>query len=124
MASSRTVDDVTFEQELLADERVRSIDWSHAALRHLSDPARLIYASLVDGFSDEAKETIAGVDIVWRNRDGYRKSASTDRNDRKSVLETICSAVEELLSAGLLLLLDERTISGGWVRKPWEGLPS
>jgi hypothetical protein len=87
----------------------------------LSDPARLIYASLVDGTSDEARETIAGVDVVWRNREGYRKAAS---HERKSVLETICCAVEELISSGLLLLLDEQSISGGWVRKPWEGLPS
>lgn len=119
--AARTTDDVTFEQELLADERVRSIEWTHPALLRLSDPARLIYASLVDGFSDEAKETLAGVDVVWRNREGYRKSAS---NERKSILETICAAVEELLDAGLLLLLDESTISGGWVRKPWEGQPS
>lgn len=121
MASRSLTDDVAFEQELLAEERVRSIDWSHAALRSLSDPARLIYASLVDGCSDEAKETIAGVDVVWRNREGYRRSASTER---KSILETICTAVEELLDSGLLLLLDDRTIAGGWVRKPWEGLPS
>ena len=122
MASRSSTDDVvTFEQELLADERVRSIDWSHPALVSLSDPARLIYASLVDGCSDEAKETLAGVDIVWRNRDGYRKAASTER---KSILETICAAVQELITAGLLLLLDERTIAGGWVRKPWEDLPS
>ena len=119
--ASRTTDDTAFEQELLADERVRSIEWTHPALAGLSDPARLIYASLVDGTSDEARETIAGVDVVWRNRDGYRKAAS---HERKSVLETICCAVDELISCGLLLLLDERSISGGWVRKPWEGLPS
>lgn len=119
--ASRSMDDVELEKEFLADERVRSIEWSHPALAPLSDPARLIYASLVDGCSEEAKETIAGVDIVWRNREGYRKSAS---NERKSILQTICSAVDELLTQGLLLLLDERTISGGWVRKPWEGLPS
>lgn len=119
--AGRSIDEVAFERELLADERVRSIEWSHPTLSGLSDPARLIYASLVDGESEEARETLAGVDVVWRNRAGYHKSASTDR---KGVLETICSAVEELLSAGLLLLLDERTISGGWVRKPWEGLPS
>jgi hypothetical protein len=119
--ASRTIDDVEFEQELLADERVRSIDWSHPALAMLSDPARLIYASLVDGCSEEARETLAGVDLVWRNREGYRKAATTER---KTVLETICGAVDELISTGLLLLMDERTISGGWVRKPWEGLPS
>ena len=119
--ASRTIDDVAFEQELLADERVRSIDWTHPSLAGLSDPARLIYASLVDGTSDEARETIAGVDVVWRNRETYRKAASTER---KSVLETICCAVQELITSGLLLLLDDSTISGGWVRKPWEGLPS
>jgi hypothetical protein len=119
--ASRSVDDGTFEKELLADERVRSIEWTHPSLARLSDPARLIYASLVDGTSDEARETLAGVDVVWRNREGYRKAAS---HERKSVLETICCAVEELIANGLLLLLDERTITGGWVRKPWEGLPS
>lgn len=119
--ASRITDDVVLEREMLADERVRSIEWTHPSLVRLSDPARLIYASLVDGCSEEARETLAGVDIVWRNREGYRKAAS---NERKGVLETICCAVEELVSAGLLLLLDETTISGGWVRKPWEGLPS
>jgi hypothetical protein len=119
--ASRSIEDVSFEQELLADERVRSIDWSHPSLTGLSDPARLIYASLVDGTSDEARETLAGVDVVWRNREGYRKAAS---HERKSVLETICCAVEELITNGLLLLLDEKTIAGGWVRKPWESLPS
>lgn len=121
MASRSSIDDGVFEDELFADERVRSIEWSHPSLAHLSDPARLIYASLVDGISEEARETLAGVDVVWRNRDGYRKAAS---HERKSVLETICCAVDELIGAGLLLLLDERSISGGWVRKPWEGLPS
>lgn len=119
--ASRSIEDVGFEQELLADERVRSIDWTHPTLAQLSDPARLIYASLVDGASEEARETLAGVDVVWRNREGYRKAAS---HERKSVLETICCAVDELITAGLLLLLDERSITGGWVRKPWQGLPS
>jgi hypothetical protein len=119
--ASRATEDVAFEQELLADERVRSIDWSHPALSSLSEPARLIYASLVDGTSEEARETIAGVDVVWRNREGYRKAAS---HERKSILGAICSAVEELIANGLLLLLDETTISGGWVRKPWQSLPS
>jgi hypothetical protein len=119
--ASRSIDDVAFEQELLADQRVRSIEWTHPALVGLSDPARLIYASLVDGASDEARETLAGVDVVWRNREGYRKAAS---HERKSVLETICCAVDELIKSGLLLLLDERTITGGWVRKPWESVPS
>jgi len=119
--ATRTNDDVGFEQERLADERVRRFDWTPPARAGLSDPARLIYASLVDGTSDEARETIAGVEVVWRNRATYRKAAS---NQRKSVLETICSAIEELIASGLLLLLDERTITGGWVRKPWQGLPS
>lgn len=119
--ASRSIDDVALEQELLADERVRAIEWTHPTLARLSDPARLIYASLVDGTSEEARETLAGVDVVWRNRDAYGKAAS---HERKSVLETICSAVDELITAGLLLLLDERSITGGWVRKPWESLPS
>jgi hypothetical protein len=115
------IEDVELEQELLADERVRAIDWSHPSLAVLSDPARLIYVSLVDGCSDEARETLAGVDLVWRNREGYRKAATVER---RGVLETICRAVDELIASGLLLLLDEGTIAGGWVRKPWEGLPS
>jgi hypothetical protein len=72
--AARVHHDDDFAADLLADERVRRIDWSHPTLAPLSDPARLIYASLID--------------------------------------------------AGLLLLLDERTISGGWVRRPWEGPPS
>lgn len=119
--ASRSIDDVALEQELLADQRVRSIEWTHPALTGLSEPARLIYASLVDGTSEEARETLAGVDVVWRNRREYRQAAA---HGRKSVLETICCAVDELIASGLLLLLDERSITGGWVRKPWEGLPS
>ena len=121
--AARVHHDDDFAADLLADERVRRIDWSHPTLAPLSDPARLIYASLIDGSSDEARETLAGVDVVWRNREEYRKAASTTPG-RRSVLDSICSAVDELIDAGLLLLLDERTISGGWVRRPWEGPPS
>jgi hypothetical protein len=114
-----------FEQEaeltaaLLGDERVRRIDWDHPSLRELSRAARLIYASLVDNCSDEARQTLAGVEAVWRNRDVYRRATSTTRA-RKAVLEAICAAVEELLDEGLLLLVDEQAISRGWVRRPWE----
>lgn len=121
--AARAHHDDDFAAELLGDERVRQIDWSHPVLAPLSDPARLIYASLIDGLSDEARETLAGVDVVWRNRDEYRKAASTTTG-RRNVLDTICRAVDELIAAGLLLLLDERSITGGWVRRPWEGPPS
>ncbi len=39
-------------------------------------------------------------------------------------LGEICIAVEELLAAGLLVLLDRTSILGGWVMRPWEGKPS
>lgn len=112
-----------FGAELLAEERLARIDWSHPALAALSDPARLIYASMVDGCTEDARETLASVDTVWRNRAEYRKAASTTP-ERRTVLDAVCDAVEELVAAGLLILLDDRTIAGGWVRRPWEGLPS
>lgn len=122
MAARETRDDA-FATELVGDERVRKIDWSHPALVRLSEPARLIYASLVDGCSEQAREVMAGVDVVWQHRDEYRNAASTTPT-RRDVLDTICSAVEELLDGGLLLLLDEQSVRDGWVRRPWEGAPS
>lgn len=117
----RTHSDVS--TALFADERVRTIDWSHPALANLSDPARLIYTSLVDRCSEEAVDTLEAVDAVWRNREGYRRAATTTAA-RIRVLDAICDAVEELITAGLLLLLDDRSISSGWARRPWESEPS
>ena len=110
--------------ELVGEERVRSIRWSHPELRSLSETARLIYASLVDACSDDAREILAGVDIVWRNRQRYRRDASSTAA-RRTKVSAICAAVSELIAAGLLLSLDEdAAVSAGWVRKPWEGRPS
>jgi hypothetical protein len=103
--------------------RLKKIDWDHRDLARLSDPARLIYACYVDGCSTEAKETLAAVDLVWRNRFTYRDRAGTSP-DRREALDEICVAVEELLARGLLLLVDRSSILGGWVRRPWEGPPS
>jgi len=109
-------------KEIAAEEHLRSIDWSHPDLLKLSDAARLIYAALIDGCSDEARETLIGVDLVWQNRDVYTTSPASD--ERKGTCEEICHAVRELTEGGLLLLLDDRTIHGGWVRRPWAELPS
>ena len=105
------------------EDRVQKIEWTHPALAPLSEPARLIYASLVDGSSEEARETIAGVDLVWKNRETYRAAPGTT-DARRGALASICAAVDELIGAGLLLMLDEESVRGGWVRKPWEGQPS
>lgn len=121
--AGRIAENADFAAVLLAEERVRSIRWSHPNLSSLSETARLIYASLVDACSEQARQTLAGVDVVWRNRREYRRAASTSR-ERRTTLDAICSAVNELIASGLLLLLDEETISSGWVRKPWESLPS
>jgi hypothetical protein len=122
MAAKAWIED-ELASEMLAEERLRTIEWSHPSLASLSHPARVIYASLIDGCSTEAREMIAGVDLVWRNRAQYRDAATTT-DDRRTIADSICGAVHELLSNGLLLLLDDRTISGGWVRRPWEGLPN
>jgi hypothetical protein len=103
--------------------RLSKVDWSHPELARLSDAARLIYACFVDGCSEEAKDTLAAVDLVWRNRYSYRERASTSAA-RRAALDEICLAVEELLARGLLLVVDRTTILGGWIRKPWEGAPS
>jgi hypothetical protein len=107
--------------EMLAAERVQSIEWGHPSLTTLSEPARLIYVCLVDGCSPEALETIAGVELVWRNRAAYAAFATPERRD---TCEAICTAVEELIAGGLIVLLDDRSITGGWVRKPWECEPN
>lgn len=112
--------------ELLGEERVRAIDWSHPMLARLSLPARLIYSSLIDGCSEEACDTIAGVDLVWRNRVAQQTTAALlpTSSTVGGVLDTIVAAVDELRDSGLLLLVDEDSITGGWVRRPWEGAPS
>lgn len=109
--------------EIIGAERVNEIDWSHPRLQHLSDAARFLYACLVDGCSEQALDTIAGVDVLWRNRARYRATGEATEQ-RRAALETICSAVDELIAGGLLVLLDEHTLSGGWVQKPWQGKPA
>lgn len=103
--------------------RVQSIQWSHPAVAELSDAARLIYACLIDGCSATARETIDSVELVWRNR--YRsRERYAEVTPMRDALDEICLAVEELLDAGLLVLLDKGSIHGGWVRRPWEERPN
>ena len=103
--------------------RIQQIQWSHPRLTRLSDAARLVYACLVDGLSSTARETIDSVDLVWRNR--YRtRDRYAGAAEMREALDEICLAVEELISAGLLVLLDRTTIAQGWVMKPWENAPS
>jgi hypothetical protein len=109
--------------EMIGAERVKEIDWAHPRLEHLSDAARYLYACLVDGCSEQALDTIAGVDVLWRNRERYRHDVERTEQ-RRAALETICGAIDELIGGGLLVLLDEHTLAGGWVQKPWQGLPA
>jgi hypothetical protein len=103
--------------------RIQEIQWTHPRLRRLSDAARLVYACLVDGCSCTARETLDSVELVWRNR--YRARERYGRSDdMRDALDEICLAVEELISAGLLILLDRSSIFAGWVMKPWESPPS
>jgi hypothetical protein len=103
--------------------RIQEIQWSHPRLTPLSDAARLVYACLVDGLSTTARETIDTVDLVWRNR--YRaRDRYAGAAEMREALDEICLAVEELISGGLLVLLDRSTIARGWVMKPWETPPS
>ena len=103
--------------------RIQEIQWGHPRLRHLSDAARLVYACLVDGCSCTARETLESVELVWRNR--YRaRDRYAPSDEMRGALDEICLAVEELLSAGLLILLDRSSIFAGWVMKPWETPPS
>lgn len=107
----------------MAVARIQEIQWSHPRLTRLSDAARLVYACLVDGLSSTALETIDSVELVWRNRYKARDRCA-GAADMREALDEICCAVEELISAGLLVLLDRSRISGGWVMKPWENKPS
>jgi hypothetical protein len=109
--------------EMIGAERVKEIDWSHPRLESLSDAARFLYACLVDGCSEQALDTIAGVDVLWRNRERYLSSGGGTA-PRRAALQTICGAVDELIGGGLLVLLDDKTLCGGWVQKPWQGLPA
>lgn len=104
-------------------ERVEEIDWTHPRLLALSDAARLIYACLVDGCSSTARETLDSVELVWKNRYRARERYATAREMREA-LDEICIAVEELVSAGLLVLLDRSSIFNGWVMRPWESKPN
>ena len=103
--------------------RIQEIQWSHPRLTRLSDAARLVYACLVDGCSATARETLQSVELVWRNqwkaRERYAGTA-----EMRDALDEICLAVEELIGAGLLVLLDHSSIFAGWVMKPWENPPS
>ena len=103
--------------------RIQEIQWGHPRLRRLSDAARLVYACLVDGCSCTARETLESVELVWQNR--YRARDQHPRaGEMREALDEICLAVEELLAAGLLIMLDRRSIFAGWVMKPWESPPS
>ena len=110
----------------LGVSRIQQIQWAHPRLVRLSDAARLIYACLVDGCSGTARETLDSVELVWRNR--YRAheryAGATGATEMRAALDEICLAVEELIAAGLLVLLDRSSIFAGWVMKPWENAPS
>ena len=103
--------------------RIQEIEWAHPRLERLSDAARLVYACLVDGCSGTARETLESIELVWQNR--YRARGQYSRaGEMREALDEICLAVEELVAAGLLILLDCRSIFTGWVMKPWESPPS
>lgn len=113
----------------LGVSRIQEIQWAHPRLTRLSEAARLVYACLVDGCSSTARETLETVELVWRNRYAAREryarcELQEGASEMRDALDEICLAVEELISAGLLVLLDRRTIFGGWVMKPWENAPS
>jgi hypothetical protein len=114
---------LTPSSDQLGVARIQEIQWAHPRLSRLSDAARLVYACLVDGCSGTARETLDSVELVWRNRytarDRYVGAA-----EMRDALDEICCAVEELISGGLLVLLDRSSILGGWVMKPWESPPS
>ncbi len=103
--------------------RIEEIQWTHPRLTRLTDAARLVYACLVDGCSSTARETLDSVELVWRNRYKARERY-IGATEMREALDEICLAVEELISAGLLVLLDRTSIHGGWVMKPWENAPS
>ena len=114
---------VSVSTDQLGVSRIQEIQWAHPRLTRLSDAARLVYACLVDGCSGTARETLDSVELVWRNRYKARERYS-GATDMREALDEICLAVEELIAAGLLILLDRSSIVGGWVMKPWENPPS
>jgi hypothetical protein len=117
------VDRVTATSDQLGVARIQEIQWGHPRLVRLSDAARLVYACLVDGCSATARETLDSVELVWRNRSLARERYA-GLPEMREALDEICLAVEELLSAGLLILLDRSSIFAGWIMKPWESEPS
>lgn len=114
---------VTASTDQLGVARIQEIEWAHPRLTRLSDAARLVYACLVDGCSATARETLDSVELVWRNRYKARERY-VGAPEMRDALDEICLAVEELISAGLLILLDRSSIFAGWVMKPWENPPS
>jgi hypothetical protein len=114
---------VTVTTDQLGVSRIQQIEWSHPRLTRLSDAARLVYACLVDGCSTTARETLDSVELVWRNRYKARERYA-GATEMREALDEICLAVEELIAAGLLILLDRSSIFAGWVMKPWENPPS
>jgi hypothetical protein len=117
------IEQVIASSDQLGVSRIQEIQWTHPRLTRLSDAARLVYACLVDGCSTTARETLDSVELVWRNRYKARQRY-IDATEMREALDEICLAVEELVSAGLLILLDRSSIYGGWVMKPWEYQPS
>ncbi len=117
------IEQVTASTDQLGVSRIQQIEWAHPRLTRLSDAARLVYACLVDGCSATARETLDSVELVWRNR--YKaRDRYAGPTEMREALDEICVAVEELISAGLLVLLDRTSILGGWVMRPWENAPS
>jgi hypothetical protein len=114
---------VAASTDQLGVARIQEIQWAHPRLTRLTDAARLVYACMVDGCSSTACETLDSVELVWRNR--YRaRERYTGATEMREALDEICLAVEELIAAGLLILLDRSSIFGGWVMKPWQNQPS
>jgi hypothetical protein len=114
---------VTVTTDQLGVARIQEIQWTHPRLNRLSDAARLVYACMVDGCSTTARETLDSVELVWRNRHRARQRYG-GATEMREALDEICIAVEELIAAGLLVLLDRTSIFGGWVMRPWETPPS
>ena len=63
--------------------------------------------------------------IEQRSRSDLRLEGllASARELRESILEVLV-AVEELLDAGLLVMLDRTSILDGWAMRPWESPPS
>lgn len=123
MSRRNETEQVIASTDQVGVSRIQEIQWSHPRLTRLSDAARLVYACLVDGCSSTARETLDSVELVWRNRYKARERY-TGATEMREALDEICLAVEELIAAGLLILLDRSSIFGGWVMKPWENAPS